>query len=406
MQIFKDGEESSQKQMTEVLGELQGRGQSVLDDLEAARLEVLLRIEQGLSALNARRQRANRLVSSNIIGRFVVSDFFNIDQANTTATVRADSQSVTLKERKRPSEGNVRSVRFTASSGSAEQFGDMYRVLAEDAVPTGYFDIEFVNPMTLNLVVFDIVSFPSDPQITVQASDNGVRYTDALSVSRNGYRVNAWMPTKAVKFLRIGITPNQPDTVGGSSYTFGLTNFTAESVEFHLRSDLVVRPIKIQPRSLKLRFQADTAPGGLNYFLSFDNENYFEVTPGKEILVPGAVETSEPAVELETATGKLLHQAPANLYLPTLVVTDINDQPVRIAPDLSQVFQPINNFYITVNGRNLHLVPYLEALHAGLTFGVRYVSGPPELQVWLRVRLSSDSQYTTPIFRGAYLEEV
>jgi hypothetical protein len=34
------------------------------------------------------------------------------------------------------------------------------------------------------------------------------------------------------------------------------------------------------------------------------------------------------------------------------------------------------------------------------------VSGPEELKVWLRVRLSTDSQYETPIFCGAHLEEV
>lgn len=403
--LFQDGEESSQSKLVELLESIRATGQSVLDDLEDARVQVLLKIEQGLSALNARQQRANRLVSSNVIGRFVVSDFFNIDQANTTATVRADSQSVTLKERKRPSEGVIRFIKFTPSVGSAEQFGDLYRVLADDAVnPTGVFDIEFIQPLTLNLVIFDIITFPSNPAITVQASENGVVYTNALNVSRNGYRVNAWLPPGSVKFLRISITPNQPDSIGGSSYTFGVTNVNAESVEFHLRSDLVMRPITIQPRSLKLRFQAEQHPG-LNYFMSFDDQSYFEVVPGREINVPGAVATSIQDVELDEY-GKLQHEVPETIYLPTLQVTDISDTPVRVAPGLPHLFQPAKNFYVTVNGTDLHLVPFFAALHQGLTYTINYVSGPQELRVWLRVRLSTNSQYETPIFRGAYLEEV
>jgi hypothetical protein len=404
-EIFKDGQESSQAVLVDALEGIRGKGQSVLNDLEAARVEILLRLEQGLSALNARQQRANRLVSSNVIGKFVVSDFFSVDQANTTATVRADAQSATLKERKQPSEGIVRSTKFSSSGGTVQQFGDMYRVgMTDGGIPTGVFDLEFVTPTTLNLVVFDIVTFPSNPAITVQASENGVSYTDALNISRNGYRVNAWMPKNAVKFLRIAITPNQPDNIGGSSFTFGVTNFHAESVAFHLRSDLVMRPITIQPRSFKLRFMA-TEDEHLNYFMSFDNQAYFEVVPGREIQVPGAVEVNQPLVTLEES-GKLQHTLPDSVYLPTLKITDINDLPVRIAPDLAPAAKPINNFYITVNGTDLHHVPFYPALHQGLTYNVKYVSGPEELKVWLRVRLSTDSQYETPIFCGAHLEEV
>ena len=78
----------------------------------------------------------------------------------------------------------------------------------------------------MNLLVFDIVSSPSEPAITVQASSDGVTYQEARSVSRNGYRVNSWLPAMEVRFIRIVITPSHPDDLGGTTFSFGITGFS------------------------------------------------------------------------------------------------------------------------------------------------------------------------------------
>src|SRR3954466_11662323 len=78
----------------------------------------------------------------------------------------------------------------------------------------------------MNLLVFDIVSSPSEPAITVQASSDGVTYQEARSVSRNGYRVNSWLPAMEVRFIRIVITPSHLDDLGGTTFSFGITGFS------------------------------------------------------------------------------------------------------------------------------------------------------------------------------------
>lgn len=83
------------------------------------------------------------------------------------------------------------------------------------------------------MAVFDIVSLPSDPGIQVFqvfASADGVTQVEASSISRSGYRVNAWFPNTPVKYLQLQISPTHPDTIVGNTFTFGLTDFSAEAV--------------------------------------------------------------------------------------------------------------------------------------------------------------------------------
>jgi|SRR4051812_38225158 hypothetical protein len=63
---------------------------------------LLFRFEQGLSALNARRQRAARVNAPDIACRFIVSDMLDIDQSQTSATIRADASAVSLKREADP----------------------------------------------------------------------------------------------------------------------------------------------------------------------------------------------------------------------------------------------------------------------------------------------------------------
>src|ERR1039458_9371883 len=107
--------------------QLQAQGQSVLDSLAQTRLDTLCRFEQDLSAPNGRWQRAYRLPVQDIAGQFLVSDLRYSDQAATSATVRADSSSVTLRDRSRPAEATIQSTQFSTSDGPIEQFSGMYR---------------------------------------------------------------------------------------------------------------------------------------------------------------------------------------------------------------------------------------------------------------------------------------
>ena len=179
--IFQDGDEGSRGKFVAALEALQATGQSVLDDLAQTRTDTLLRFEQGLGALNSRRQRAFRLLSPDIAARFIVSDLIDVDQTTTSATLRADSQAVTLRERNRPASPAIQSQQFSTSAGMTEQFNGMYRVTTTDgSTPTGTFDLVFNVPLDLTLVVFDIVMTPSNPNITVLVSSNGVTFTEAL----------------------------------------------------------------------------------------------------------------------------------------------------------------------------------------------------------------------------------
>jgi hypothetical protein len=142
----------------------------------------------------------------------------DIDQSLTSATIRADAGAVTLRERGRPSEATIRSLSFATDTGAINQFNDMYQVYVTDgSKPTGTFQIELFSPANLTVAVFDIVTLPSDPGIRVFASADGVDQVEATSVSRSGYRVNAWFPNTIVKYLKIEISPTHPDTIGGNA---------------------------------------------------------------------------------------------------------------------------------------------------------------------------------------------
>lgn len=254
-----------------------------------------------------------------------------MDQTITSATLRADSQAVTLQERNRPSSAVIKSQQFNASSGAVEQFSGMYRVTTTDgSAPIGTFDLVFDVPLDLTLAVFDIVMTPSDPTIHVLIGANGVVFTEALGTSMSGSRVSAWLPAGEVKYLRITITPNHPDTLGGSSYTFGMTSFNAFMVEFQLASELATLPIQVTPLSRMLRFAAEDTPGVL-YFLALEYGPFVGVTPGQLLVVPGdtagvigdgtASLDSTSRLSWNDAQDNPVSAVPADIYLPTLVVS-------------------------------------------------------------------------------------
>ena len=96
---------------------------------------------------------------------------------------------------------------------------------------------------------------PSNPSIRVFASPDGVNQIEASKVSQNGYVVNAWFSQQQTKYLRIQITPNMPDTLGGTTYSFGITNLSASLIDYFLYSELVTKPVAFSPVSAQVRFK-------------------------------------------------------------------------------------------------------------------------------------------------------
>lgn len=413
---IQDGNLSSASGFMRKVGEVRDQGQAVLDDLVAARAETLFRVEQSLSALNSKQQLASRVLSSDMACRFVMSDLLNIDQARTSATLRADAQAATCRENATSSKAEIRKLSFNSALSSVEQFGDMYRVhVLDDAKPTGVFELEFYEARDITLLAFDMVSMPSSPTIEVFGSADGVVLTPAKEVSVNGYRVNAWFAAQAIRYIQIRITPRMPDTLGGSSYTFGLTAVSAFSTTYYRYSEVVTLPVAIAPVSPKVRFR--TEDPNLSYFLQFDGGSVYKVEPDQILSLPGVSEQSitcriDPAWRLSQGDALSPVQLPATLYPSTLRVRDRDlNQSVRLAYGLDPALagQNLSRECVAVHQGGLFLLPvdetrYLE--QAGRSFEAVYVEGPPAVYAVLRVQLSSANRDQTPVFRGAWLEHL
>ena len=136
-----------------------------------------------------------------------MSDFLGTDQAQTTGSVRIDSASATLRERAESGQINIKSTRFSTSSGTIQKAGDLYQVTNDSNLspPVGTFDLELDPPLHLSLLSFDVVSTPSTPEVSVGVSENGVTFSPASSLALNGYRINAWLVPATVRFVRLAV---------------------------------------------------------------------------------------------------------------------------------------------------------------------------------------------------------
>jgi len=129
--------------------------------------------------------------------------------------------------------------------------------VTSDSPSVGTFDLELDPPLRLSLLSFDVVSTPSVPGVSVGVSENGVAFAPASSIAFNGYRINAWLVPRTVRFVRLTISPTHPDTLGGGVYTFGLTDISGWAIDFfHLRSEWVSKPVPARPRGLAWTFRA------------------------------------------------------------------------------------------------------------------------------------------------------
>lgn len=416
--LFQVGQEASASALKAALEELRSIGESALTLIEQKRINTLVDFDRRLSAMNSRQQRSNRTASPHVAANFAVSDLLTVDQGNSSASVRIDSQSASLRERRSPADAFVSNTRFSSDTGTVESLDlslSLFRVHTDDgSIPTGTFTLDLQTALNITLLVFDIASMPSDPTIKVQASTNGVSFVDAQQVSRNGYRLNAWLPPMEVKSIRLILTPSHPDELSGSVFTFGLTDFHASSMEFHLQSSLVSLPVTFVPETQNVKLDAP-AVDGLTYFLSLSPNPLVEVPLGTNIQIPGTSLVTASGVAMDS-TGLLSHVFPANAYVNTLKVTQdgvddvtgIANPQITVVPGLlpsdSRVAQLVNK-YIGVNGANLNYIRDDISRDTGKTFSFSYVTGPSSVTASLKVVLSTSDRASTPVFRGAKLLE-
>jgi hypothetical protein len=253
-----------------------------------------------------------------------------------------------------------------------------------------------------------MMDMPAGPNVVASISVNGITYTPAVNLTQNGYRWAAWFTPAEIQYIRIAIIPALPDSLGGSVFTFGLTDFHAFSVQYHLQADVYTNQLMMTPRTASVQFVTETVPG-ITYFLSLGGNPAIEVFPGTVVPVPGAAVVAHTGVTLSVA-GKLSVTLPSNVYLPSVVIIDttnpVSPFDMRTAPGLPNTATPAHNQYITIDGSgNMYLVVYTIA-DAARTFSVSYVSGPTSITAQLHVQLTTSDLNTTPVFSGAQLVEV
>lgn len=414
--IFLNGKEASAAAFQKALLDVQNLGSDVLRSLNSDQIDTLISFNVRLEAINARRTRAARVTAPEQAVKFVVSDFTDINQANTVATVRADSAVVSLKERAVPAKAVIQSNTFSANIGSIEALDSAQTIMRvstfDRSIPTGTFNITLVTALTLNQFIIDTVASPSTPSISVSVSSDGLTFTPATRVAVSGFVVNVWLPSTLVKYIKVQITPAMPDELNGNSFTFGITDFNAQATEYFLRSDFMSKVVQFSPKSEFVIFNAEPDPN-IQYYMAVwiqgqSQAPFVEINSGDAIHIGTAVDST---VTTSIGNPSFLSVISDHLYPSTLVVREGGIK-ARVALGLSPEdpnIASLQDEYVTVipgsiEG-NLVLLRANGMYNAPRTFDVSYVYGPPLVNVQLKVRLTTNNAATTPIFTGASLDE-
>lgn len=69
----------------------------------------------------------------------------------------------------------------------------------------------------------------------------------------------------SARYLQLVVTPSHPDNLGGSTYTFGITDVSGAAVEYNLVSDLFFLPVTFPVRASSMRLQGEAAEGLTGY---------------------------------------------------------------------------------------------------------------------------------------------
>jgi len=407
-----NGQESSATLMNQTFDGLAAQGNQILQLLTQIQLTALVDYNQYLTAIQSKQQRAARVKATEIVALFPVSDFDSINQGLTTATVRIDTAAATLRERRIPSVALVTQTAFSSSSGMVTALNQNQTLLSVNSstVPTGTFTLQLQQAVALSVLTLELSAMSSSPTVVVQVSGDGLVYTPAANMSLNGSILNAWFPNTAVRFIQIILTPAQADSLGGSIYTFGITDFSASTVSYNLVSDIYFQPVTLTPQTQSLLFRAQ-GTGSLIYNLllndGVDPASYVPVTDGCTIAVPGVTSTTTNAVAIN-GSGVLGIVLPGNVYPNSVTVTDTTanaNLPVIVGlsptdPHLAS----LNKTIAVLNGSTITILPVPTSTTD--VYSVSYLAGPASISATLLVHFSTTDRTQTPVFNGASLEEI
>jgi hypothetical protein len=409
--VFTDGQAADRGLVNSTFNNLSSQGTTILAGLTAAYNNSLTTLERRLSAVNARRQRANRTATLRTFARLETTDFQDIDQSETTATVRIDGGSITLRERNIPQTVSLATNVFTSDSGTINTFGTLFQVLSanQDIIPTGTFTMSLFSAVNASLLLFDIAATPSQPDITVRVSADGTTFVPATAIRLEGYRISAEIPLTAVKYITLSILPSHADDIDGATFTFGITDVSASEVQFQLSSEMSSRPILINPSSSSFQFVADADPGIL-FYLSLNGAAFFQVASGDTIPVPGAEDVNLTNIAMSTVVqGQLLTTLPDNTYPNSLTVTDVATGTIYpILPGTLPTLVGLtllSGKYVAVFDNLLSLIP-LNVADNPKTSDVSYTTGPASVSIQVRVVFTTADRTVTPVFRGAVFQEI
>jgi hypothetical protein len=451
------GEVSSAGKINRDLLTIQQLGTAILAQLSDIQTSTLIDYERRLSALALRQSRAAKVLPSNIAAQFTLSDWTQINQTDTTATVRVDTQTATLREKRLPSTVLVSNTAFTTSVGTVaalDQNQTLYRVTANSA-PTVTFTLTLSDTVQLNLMTFTLSALASTPEVTVSTSADNVVFTPATNVEVVGSTLNAWLPSNPVLYVRLLITPTHADNLGGNTYTFGITGATGTSVSYALVSDLYFQPVPVVPLSASWTLVAPADPG-LKYFCrltgtGFDS-GYIQYQPGDVISVPGIQQGSAQSTDngqglingpingvtlpygiYETIIGAVVYpwSLTVGLYNPITQITtnlpilwtnfnftDAADITTLIGNNSEQYapFTTLSRTYavaqLTTQGltsgggvSTVYILPPNFGSDGNPTqFVTNWSYGPSEVNIEFYVHISTSDRNKTPVFTGLSLE--
>lgn len=438
---FSDLEEAGAGKFSSLIESVSVRQQALLDRIDELRLQYLRRFQAGLSGLNLRSVRAGSVRPPGVACVFGLESMDGIDMASTTASVRCDSASAGLREQDLESPVSVISRKFFSSGGVVEPAGDSWRVIRPEGAPEGVFLLELARPAVVNHAVFDVILSTPKASIRVEASLDGRTWIQASEISRQGYRIRAWMPGAMIRLLRLRMTPEHPDSPGDYSYSFGLTDVHVFSARYSLRSVLQFAPRIWRPQSTRVRFMAE-AVEGVEYFLNLsvfsgpvpgggdfavvfpDGQapgSYASVSPGQVLSLPGCVRKKEIRarvanagppdnplyrLEYESAPGTWPFVLPSGLLWNSLLLLEHpSGRSVPLWPDMLPVASSVPDGFAEAN----MVLYWAGPADSGILqreWRLSYSTVPDAVSARLLVQISSRSQDRTPAVSGAWLEEV
>ena len=216
-------------------------------------------------------------------------------------------------------------LRYIGESRTQPGSGHLFSVYSPSGIPTGIFNLTLATLVDVSLLTIDIAAMSSLPNIAVSVSGNGLTWTPATTVALNGSRLNAWIPETPVKYIQVVITPTHPNNLGGSTYTFGITDLSGSSVDYNLVSDVFFEPLAFPVQSTEVQLVA-SQDDGLTYYLTLDDGTDSPVTavvtpetrslPAAYINFPRARERGRsPAPTSHRPAGKHV-PAPVHLFEP------------------------------------------------------------------------------------------